>query len=161
MPSFIITCVPAWITTGISVTELGIGKNVPSGLEKNESTTPSLISVSLPLGARILNCGTTCDKQQNQDQAILLTICSIHIYLNITSVFKDFLSNNMGTIGAICCCEKQWKGKQKGKHLHKVAKAAKNKEKEEEMCLLCSYNQNCERSGECTMVCNEDSISSQ
>ena len=23
----------------------------------------------------------------------------------------------------------------------------KNKEKEEEMCLLCSYNQNCERSG--------------
>ena len=67
----------------------------------------------------------------------------------------------MGTIGAICCCEKQWKGKQKGKHLHKVAKmAAKNKEKEE-MCLSCDYNQNCERSGECTMVCNEDSISSQ
>ena len=35
------------------------------------------------------------------------------------------------------------------------------KEKEEEMCLLYAYNQNCERSGECTMVCNEDSISSQ
>lgn len=41
----------------------------------------------------------------------------------------------MGTVGAICCCEKQWKGKQKSKHLHKVAKMAANIRKKRRRCV--------------------------